>query len=279
MTLSAAATSANWWPPDIRQRIFDGHQYRLLRARITAEKAGVLSGMTRAKELAAKTRVSFDSTLADGQRVAAGQVVATLSGTPFYIVRAEELLLGELSKTSGIATQARQALEGANGHFLVVCGAFKKMPHAIKDQIRQAVAHGGLRMRMAPHPFVYVDKNYVRILGGVAGAMEAVAPLERPVVIQLRGELEPIAQEAITAARMGAAHPDGGTPATWTILEGRLPGSARGGPARTGEAGPFAGNLRLEDLPGLAGAGRGTRWTSATAWWMPPCLPMRFDAD
>ena len=274
MTLSAPATSANWWPPDIRQRIFDGHQYRLLRARITAEKAGVLSGMTRAKELAAKTRVSFDSTLADGQRVAAGQVVATLAGTPFYIVRAEELLLGELSKTSGIATRARQALEGANGHFMVVCGAFKKMPHAIKDQIRQAVAHGGLRMRMAPHPFVYVDKNYVRILGGVAGAMEAVAPLERPVVIQLRGELEPIAQEAITAARMGAA--------TLMVDTGDLNDleavsqALRGEGLREGVKLAFAGNLRLEDLPGLAGRDVDAvdiGYSVVDA----PCLPMRFD--
>ena len=135
MTSPACATSVNWWPPDIRQRIFNGHQHRLLRAQITAEKAGVLSGMTRAQELGAKTRVSFTPALADGQVVAAGQVVATLTGSPFYIVRAEELLLGELSKTSGIATQARRALDMAGGRFLVVCGAFKKMPHAIKDQI------------------------------------------------------------------------------------------------------------------------------------------------
>ncbi|MCF8041036.1 MAG: hypothetical protein K9L20_02990, partial [Desulfarculaceae bacterium] len=274
MTLSAPAAPVNWWPPDIRQRIFDGQQCRLLRARITAEQAGVLSGMSRARELAAKTRVSFDSTLDDGQQVAAGQVVATLAGTPFFIVRAEELLLGELSKTSGIATQARQALEGANGHFLVVCGAFKKMPHAIKDQIRQAVAHGGLRMRMAPHPFVYVDKNYVRILGGVAGAMEAVAPLERPVVIQLRGELEPIAQEAVTAARMGAA--------TLMVDTGDLDDLKVASQALRQEGLrervklAFAGNLRLADLPSLAGhdvdaVDIGYSVVDA------PCLPMRFD--
>ncbi|MBU1156895.1 MAG: nicotinate-nucleotide pyrophosphorylase [Proteobacteria bacterium] len=264
----------NWWPPDIRQRIFDGHQDRLLRAQITAEKAGVLSGMARAKELAAKTRVSFDSNLTDGDQVFAGQVVATLTGTPFYIVRAEELLLGELSKTSGIATQARQALEGADGRFLVVCGAFKKMPHAIKDQIRQAVAHGGLRMRMAPHPFVYVDKNYVRILGGVAGAMEAVAPLERPVVIQLRGELEPIAQEAVTAARMGAA--------TLMVDTGDLDDLEAASQALRREGLrekvklAFAGNLRLTDLPGLTGHDVDSvdiGYSVVDA----PCLPMRFD--
>lgn len=276
MTLTAPATSVNWWPPDIRQRIFDGHQDRMLRARITAEKAGVLSGLARARELAAKTGVDFTSSLADGEEVAAGQTVATLSGTPFYIVRAEELLLGELSKTSGIATQARRALQGAQGRFIVVCGAFKKMPHALKSQIRQAVAHGGLRMRMAPHPFVYVDKNYVRILGGVAKAMEAVLPLERPVVIQLRGEFEPITQEAITAARMGAA--------TLMVDTGNLDDLDAASAALRAEGLrqqvklAFAGNLRLMDLPGLAAHDLDAvdiGYSVVDA----PCLPMRFDVS
>ncbi len=274
MTPSAPATSVSWWPPDIRQRIFDGHRHRLLRAVITVEKPGVISGLERARELAAKTQVSFSTGLADGQEVAAGQVLASLGGTAFYIVRAEELLLGELSKTSGIATQARRAREAAGGDFLVVCGAFKKMPHALKDQIRQAVLHGGLDMRMAPHPFVYVDKNYVRILGGVAQAMEAVLPLERPVVIQLRGELEPIAQEAITAARLGAA--------TLMVDTGDLNDLEAASQALR-QAGlrervklAFAGNLLPEDLPGL----RGRDLDAVDIGYSvvdAPCLPMRFD--
>jgi nicotinate-nucleotide pyrophosphorylase (carboxylating) len=274
MTPCAPATSVQWWPPDIRQRIFDGHQHRVLRARITAEQAGVLSGLTRAAELAAQTGVSFASPFSDGAEVSAGQVVASLTGTPFYIVRAEEMLLGELSKTSGIATRARRALDLAGGRFLVVCGAFKKMPHAIKNQVRQAVAHGGLRMRMAPHPFVYVDKNYVRILGGVVQAMEAVAPLQMPVVIQLRGEMEPIAQEALAAARMGAA--------TLMVDTGNLDDlqSASAALRREGLREQvklaFAGNLRLRDLPALAGLDIDAvdiGYSVVDA----PCLPMRFD--
>jgi nicotinate-nucleotide pyrophosphorylase (carboxylating) len=274
MTPCAPATSVQWWPPDIRQRIFDGHQHRLLRARITAEQAGVLSGLTRAAELAAQTGVSFASPFSDGAEVSAGQVVASLTGTPFYIVRAEEMLLGELSKTSGIATQARRALNMAGGRFLVVCGAFKKMPHAIKNQVRQAVAHGGLRMRMAPHPFVYVDKNYVRILGGVAQAMEAVAPLQMPVVIQLRGEMEPIARETLAAARMGAA--------TLMVDTGNLDDLQAASTALRREnlrekvTLAFAGNLRLRDLPALAGLDIDAvdiGYSVVDA----PCLPMRFD--
>jgi len=156
----------------------------------------------------------------------------------------------------------------------VVCGAFKKMPHAIKQQVRQAVAHGGLDMRMAPHPFVYVDKNYVRILGGVARAMEAVEPLQRPVVIQLRGEMEPIAREAVIAAELGAATlmVDTGALEDLDAVSQALKEAGLRGKVKLA----FAGNLRAEELGSLAGHDLDAvdiGYSVVDA----PCLPMRFD--
>ena len=271
---AAPATAARWRPPDIRHRIFSAHRDRLVRAVISAEQAGVLSGLERARELAAQTQVSFDTSLSDGGWVEEGRALAALGGTPFNVVRAEELLLGELSKTSGIATQARRALKAAGGCFQVVCGAFKKMPHVLKEQVRQAVDHGGLDMRMAPHPFVYLDKNYVRILGGVAAALEAVAPLERPVVIQLRGEMEPMAQEAVSAARLGASTlmVDTGCLDDLDIASQALRETGLRHKVKLA----FAGNLQPEDLPALAthdldAVDIGYSVVDA------PCLPMRFD--
>lgn len=270
----AHAPAADLMPDDIRHRIFKGHQGRLLRAVITAEAPGVLSGVARARDAAANHHVRFSATLKDGENVTAGRIVATVEGAPVNLVRAEEVLLGELSKTSGIATQARRARDIAGGRFLVVCGAFKKMPYAIKFQLREAVAHGGLDMRMAPHPFVYLDKNYVRILGGVAQAMTAVAPLESPVVIQLRGELAPIDTEAVTAARMGAATlmVDTGNLADLDAVSLTLHRTG----LRSGVKLAFAGNLRLQDLARIGdhdvdAVDIGYNVVDA------PCLPMRFD--
>ena len=116
------------------------------------------------------------------------------------IARAEEILIGALSKASGIATRARQALEFAGTDLTVVCGGWKKMPHEIKGYIREAVRDGGLVSRMADQPFVYLDKNYVRMLGGIEQAIRAVASLTDTVVVQIRGETAPIEEEAVQAA-------------------------------------------------------------------------------
>ena len=275
MSQPAPRVAVKELPADIRHRIFQGREHQRLKACILAEAPGVISGMNRVEAWAAAHHVDLANALADGREAAPGQVVATVWGSPFNLVRAEEVLIGELSKTSGVATRARQALEQAAGRFRVVCGAFKKMPAAVKFPLRQAVADGGLDVRMAPHPFVYLDKNYVRILGGVARAMAAVAPLERPVVIQLRGESAPIGREAVMAAQLGAANV--------MIDTGRLADLDAAARALK-EAGlraavqlTFAGNLRISDLAGL---GRDHDLDAVDIGYDvvdAPCLPLRFD--
>ena len=262
-------------PEDIRHRIFRGHEHRRLRACIVAEASGVISGMNRVRVWAAAHHLDLGEELADGGAAAAGQTLAAVRGDPFHLVLAEDVLIGELSKTSGVATRARRAREQAAGRFQVVCGAFKKMPPAVKLSLRQAIADGGLDVRMAPHPFVYLDKNYVRLLGGVARAMEAVAALERPVVIQLRGEDEPVGREAVSAARLGAA--------TIMVDTGRLADLDAAATAlretglRAAVRLAYAGNLRVEDLARLGenhdldAVDIGYDLVDA------PCLPMRFD--
>ena len=74
------------------------------------------------------------------------------------------------------------------GHCRIVSGGWKKMPIEIKDHIRKAALDGGIKVRILHKPFVYLDKNYVRIFGGIKRAIQAVSSLERPVVIQVRGE-------------------------------------------------------------------------------------------
>ena len=262
-------------PADIRHQILQGHGRRRLQACITAEAPGVISGLARAEKWALANHVDVIAGLSDGRETAAGQVIATMFGNPFHLVQAEEVLIGELSKTSGIATRARRALEQSQGRFRVVCGAFKKMPSAVKTQLRQAVADGGLDVRMAPQPFIYLDKNYVRILGGVARAMETVAPLERAVVIQLRGESAPIGLEAVMAAELGAAAVMVDT-GRLTDLDAASAALRKAG-LRSAVRLAFAGNLRIEDLARLGEEHDLDAVDIGYDVVDAPCLPLRFD--
>ncbi len=260
--------------PDVREQIFREHLGRTITAVIKAEAGGVLSGLARARELAVGLHLSFSATLSDGDRFAAGAELAYLAGNPVQVAKAEDLLIGALSKASGIASAAWRAKQAVGPGLRVVSGGFKKMPMELKGMVRAAINHGGVQMRMVSHPFIYLDKNYVRILGGIAPALAAVAPLEGRVVIQVRGETVPIAEEAVQAAQGGAALIMVDTGRT-EDLDAVSQALHRSGLRPLVEL-AFAGQLDLNSLGALA-----DRDLDAVdigyAIVDAPCLPMRFD--
>jgi nicotinate-nucleotide pyrophosphorylase (carboxylating) len=87
----------------------------------------------------------------------------------------------------------------------VVSGAWKKMPFPIKELVRQAVVDGGIHYRISEKPFLYLDKNYLKMLGGVEKALRSVDRLKGFVkVIQIKSQSQMLVQEATQAVRMGA---------------------------------------------------------------------------
>lgn len=156
---------------DIRQQIFREHLTPHVTACITTEASGVLSGIQRVRHLMESSGLVFVSNMADGVLLDAGQEIARMTGNPFQITQAEEQIIGTLSKSSGIATAARQARLKAGPRCQIVSGGWKKMPLEIKDLVRQAVHDGGIDVHIYKEPFIYLDKNYVRILGGVQKAI------------------------------------------------------------------------------------------------------------
>jgi nicotinate-nucleotide pyrophosphorylase (carboxylating) len=190
---------------DMQEYIFREHFGANVHASLIAEASGVLSGMALVLARAEELRLSVRSDWNDGDRFAPGAELIRVEGLPVAVIRSEEWIIGALSKACGIATTARHVLEMAGTDLRVVSGGAKKMPWEIRNLVRQAVCNGGLEVRMLPREFVYLDKNYVRILGGIGPALRAVSELGCPVVIQVRGELATLEEEALEAANRGAA--------------------------------------------------------------------------
>lgn len=190
---------------DIRDIIFASISDRTYTARIIAERDGIISGAGRLRELLACLGVEAEILVADGAGVKAGGTVAKLSGTPKQMAVAEEGVIGVLAKFSGIATAARRAVELAGPELRVVCGAWKKMPAEIKTAVREAITHGQAAFRITDQPFLYLDKNFVKMLGGVEATLKAVAGMaDKQKVIQLKGCQGDIVGEALSAVRNGA---------------------------------------------------------------------------
>lgn len=190
---------------DVRDELLRRVAPGLVTACIVTDEAGVIAGGARAREEAERLGLSVARIVADGARVASGEEVARVEGSPRQIVMAEEVLIGLLAKPSGIATRAARFVAKAGGRPRVVSGAWRKMPPVMKEMIRDAVRAGGADSRILPGPFVYLDKTYVALLGGIRESLAAVAHLEAHAkVVQVKGRQGDLASEAREAAEHGA---------------------------------------------------------------------------
>ena len=71
----------------------------------------MLSGIQHARNLIESLGLRFSTALTDGCELRREQEIARMTGNPLQIARAEEQVIGALSKPSGIATAARSALQ------------------------------------------------------------------------------------------------------------------------------------------------------------------------
>ncbi|ADL07155.1 nicotinate-nucleotide pyrophosphorylase [Thermosediminibacter oceani] len=190
---------------DIRDFLFAPLTGRTFMLEITARQRGVLAGTDRLQKIAQELGLKLEDLSPDGTKMAEGSCICRARGDAWQVARAEEQLLGVIGKASGVATAAAEMVYQARSRARVVCGAWKKVPPEVRHDLRQAIATGGAGIRIVDEPFVYLDKNYVRMFGGVGPAVRRARELEgRVVVVQLRGEEASLAEEAVEAAAEGA---------------------------------------------------------------------------
>ncbi|SIS94303.1 beta/alpha barrel domain-containing protein [Alicyclobacillus vulcanalis] len=189
---------------DIRDPLFSSLRDRMFRATITATRAGLVAGMEEALQQAQSAGVEAVAEVRDGQWVAPGDVLLTMRGGPKAMAVAEDYVLGPLMMASGWATRAAE-LRRIAGRTRVVCGGWKKIPHSVKPLLHRALVSADVGLRIVDEPFVYIDKNYVRMFGGIREALAAAAVFsDRVKVIQVRGERTSIRDEAAEALEHGA---------------------------------------------------------------------------
>jgi len=238
--------------PDIPVLLLAACPHREVGARLVALEPGVAAGFREMTAEAGAMGLAVVAAVADGQPLAAGQILAELTGPPLAVLKAEDRLLGMVGKFSGVARAASRASDLA-GRVRVVCGAWKKMPLELKQGLRRSLEAGGVDTRIIDTPMVYLSKNHLRVLGSVGRAMDAALAIPgRDVVIQICGESGPIHLEAQEAVSRGAkvVFVDTGRLDDLIAVAGHLRGLGLRGEAQLA----FAGGITLDDLPGLASA-------------------------
>jgi nicotinate-nucleotide pyrophosphorylase (carboxylating) len=190
---------------DLRDDIFKSVMAKSVTADIIAEEDGIIAGIEAAKDKAKSLEVGIPRAVREGQTVRRGDVVIKISGNPKQIAIAEDELIGLVAKPSGIATATRNCVDRAGPGIQVVCGAWKKMPFVLKQTIREAIVTGGGYFRISQEPFIYLDKNYIQMLGGIKNSLRAVAKFKNfKKVVQIKGRQEDITMEACEAVELHA---------------------------------------------------------------------------
>ena len=234
-------------------RIFQSISDRRLKAFLRSKDSGSVAGIPFAQRAAEALGLNASWKKQSGEALAEGEEIGQFVGTPEQIVKFENLVIGLIAKPSGIASAAQRAKRLAAGKIRLVSGGWKKHPFPIKENIWEAVAAGGIAHRIVEEPFIYLDKNYVRIFGGISQTLQAVSSSSLLKVIQLRGEFSPIAEEAQQAINLGAQilMVDTGS---WQDLEDVFKVVKEKGTPRQAKI-AFSGGIKLEEIPTLAEKG------------------------
>lgn len=249
-------TGVNFFPnhdyvfPDLRDSIFQSIAGQTVTAVLRADDDGLIVGIPDFQKTADDLGLDVRFVIDDVTWVSAGDKVAEFRGAPKQIAKAEERLIGMLAKPSGIATHTRKFVEAAGDDLRIVSGAWKKMPMVLKHVIRHAIRSAGADFRITRVNFVYLDKNFVRMLGGIRQTLVATSHIkDHEKVIQIKGQYDDVAKEAIEAAEAGAHIVFIDTGDMGDI--DRVSAALKTAGLRENVILAYSGNVKLDDIPTL----------------------------
>ncbi|WP_174537586.1 carboxylating nicotinate-nucleotide diphosphorylase [Micromonospora chalcea] len=135
----------------------------------------------------------------DGQRVARGDVLATVSGPTRLLLTAERTALNLLSRMSGVATHTRAWADELAGTKATVLDTRKTTP-GLRALEKYAVrAGGGTNKRMGLYDVAMIKDNHKVAAGGISAAFRRVREAFPDVPVQVEVDTPAEAVEAVEA--------------------------------------------------------------------------------
>jgi nicotinate-nucleotide pyrophosphorylase (carboxylating) len=163
-----------------------------------ARAAGVVAGLpvvAAVLETHLREKITFEPAVADGDTVARGDVLATVSAPTRGLLEAERTSLNLLCHLSGVATLTQRWSDALAGSGTAVRDTRKTTP-GLRALEKYAVRRGGgVNHRLGLFDAVLIKDNHVLAAGGVGPALDAVFAhyADRPdLVVQV--EIDRLAQ-------------------------------------------------------------------------------------
>ena len=217
------------------------------RAHFLAKAAGVIAGLPFAEatfrtiEPAAK----FLPKVKDGDRVAAGDVIAEVDAAVITLLSGERTALNLLQRASGIATATRRYVDAVAGTRAKIFDTRKTAPGIRALDKYAVVCGGGENHRIGLYDMFLIKNNHVDRAGSIRAAVERIRAHKPPqqIMIEVRnaGELD----EALSM------RPD------FILLDNMTPQQMRDAVVRTAGAVPLeaSGGITLANVRSVAETG------------------------
>lgn len=200
----AAALAEDVGPGDLTASLVPGE--RRVRATVICREAGVLCGTAWFDECVARLDPSATVTwhAADGERIAANQLLCEIEGNGRALLTAERSALNFLQLLSAVASKARIYADAIAGTRAQVVDTRKTLPGLRIAQKYAVRAGGGGNHRLALWDAILIKENHIHAAGGIAPAMAAAqkvaaAAVDRCKFIQIEVESLDELQQALAA--------------------------------------------------------------------------------
>lgn len=177
-------TSAAILPPD-----------QMMQAKLVAREPLCVSGIHIAGLAFAMVdeAIEFEPEAGDGQKVEAGQTLATISGPALALLSAERVALNILQRMSGVATLTNQYVQAVAGTKAHILDTRKTMP-GMRELDKYAVLCGGGRNhRMRLDDGVLIKDNHIVAAGSISEAVKRVRN-DVPHLTKIEVECDTLAQ-------------------------------------------------------------------------------------
>lgn len=170
-------------------------------AELVARGSGVLAGSTVAARVfeAVGGRTTVVWKKRDGERVAGGDLVATVVGPTRGLLAAERTALNLLCRLSGIATHTRRWVDAVAGTGVSILDTRKTTP-GLRELEKYAVrVGGGTNKRMGLYDVAMVKDNHVVAAGSITAAFGAVRAAFPAIRVEVEVASVAQAREAVDA--------------------------------------------------------------------------------
>jgi len=125
-----------------------------------------------------------------GEHIAAGVVIARVSGSTRRLLTLERTALNFLQRLSGVATQAAKYVAAVEGTSCAILDTRKTTPGLRRLEKLAAHAGGVTNHRIGLFDAVLIKNNHITAAGGVRAALARFSGTELPVEIEVRSFAE-----------------------------------------------------------------------------------------